>query len=168
MLEYTSDYELMVFRLIFPAKLEFHWEGPGPDGSRLSEDGFREAITGPIPINEGRSNAARAVLDIRTDLRDSGGQSILYLLRRFGHLSCMDPRDKVFALLSLLRDDDPMRQVFPDYHLTIEQVVCRTVEFLGREIDRSPRAIADLRLLVWKVFRLHPDVYELEVRRLEE
>lgn len=53
------------------------------------------------------------------------GPSLGKWLVDFGHCKCQDPRDKVFALLGLLRDPERMvlSKLLPDYTLTHEAVV---------------------------------------------
>lgn len=54
------------------------------------------------------------------------------VLLAFGACQCQDPRDKVFAILSLITtvDNAALGQYFPDYSLTHDAVVAITVSFL--------------------------------------
>ncbi|KAI0142238.1 heterokaryon incompatibility protein-domain-containing protein [Xylariaceae sp. FL1272] len=58
--------------------------------------------------------------------------SILDLLLEFDECECRDPRDRVFALLSLVesRERDLLSQFFPDYSLDHESVVLTTLGIL--------------------------------------
>lgn len=65
--------------------------------------------------------------------RDSDFQQPLHeLLLRFKNCKCSDPRDKVFALLSLLDSEDKRNLgcCFPDYTLTHDAVVAITLHYL--------------------------------------
>lgn len=65
--------------------------------------------------------------------RDSDFKQPLHeLLLRFKNCKCSDPRDKVFALLSLLDSDDKrnLSRCFPDYTLTHDAVVVITLHYL--------------------------------------
>lgn len=59
---------------------------------------------------------------------------LLDLLLEFGDCQCQDPRDKVFAIMSLLGDADKraLGPYFPDYSLTHDAVVIITLSHLRR------------------------------------
>ena len=54
------------------------------------------------------------------------------ILLRFKDCKCSDPRDKVFALLSLVNEEDKhnLGSCFPDYSLTHDAVVVITLSYL--------------------------------------
>ncbi|KAI0544321.1 heterokaryon incompatibility protein-domain-containing protein [Xylaria curta] len=60
------------------------------------------------------------------------GLSLRKLLTRFHRFECKDPRDRVFALLSLLpkRERDSLAEYFPDYALSTDQVIIITLSHL--------------------------------------
>lgn len=60
------------------------------------------------------------------------------LLMHFKDSKCGDPRDKVFSLLSLIpeREQLALRSVFPDYVLTVDEVVAMTLAFLKSSCRR--------------------------------
>jgi hypothetical protein len=59
-------------------------------------------------------------------------QALHELLLRFKECRCSDPRDNVFALLSLVNEDDKyhLGNCFPDYSLTHDAVVVMTLHYL--------------------------------------
>lgn len=71
--------------------------------------------------------------------------SLLDRLREFGGCQCSDPRDKVFAMMSLVREDERriLDQCFPDYSLTHEAVVVITLSFLRDHCDYDVASTSD-------------------------
>lgn len=61
------------------------------------------------------------------------------ILLQFKDCQCLDPRDKVFALLSLLNEDDKrnLGRCFPDYSLIHDAVVVITLSYLQDHYDQS-------------------------------
>jgi hypothetical protein len=49
-------------------------------------------------------------------------RSLISLLRRFRNRKATDPRDKIYALLSLVKPDPDRKPLFPDYSLSDQQV----------------------------------------------
>lgn len=62
-------------------------------------------------------------------------ESLLDLLLKFGACQCQDPKDNVFAIMSLVNNQDRqfLDTIFPDYSLTHEAVVVITLSYL-REV----------------------------------
>ena len=57
---------------------------------------------------------------------------LLKILLQFGACQCQDPRDNVFAIMSLISEEDQqaLRPYFPDYSLTHDAVVTITISYL--------------------------------------
>jgi len=77
------------------------------------------------------------------------GQPLFKILVEFGACHCQDPRDNVFAIMSLVRDEDKaaLGQYFPDYSLTHDAVVAITISYLsdycGHEITHQSDDVFD-------------------------
>jgi len=72
--------------------------------------------------------------------RDPGDyQSLHELLLRYKDSGCKDPRDKVFAVLSLLRNEErkALGMFFPDYSLTEEDFLVLTLAHIQQYCKRS-------------------------------
>ena len=48
---------------------------------------------------------------------------------------CADPRDKIFALIGLLKPDDEFRVVFPDYSLTHGEIILKALAIIRQQHD---------------------------------
>ena len=76
-------------------------------------------------------------------------RSLYDLLTDFSACQCQDPRDNVFALLSLVHREERtiLEQFFPDYSLTHEAVVVITISHLrdysGKQLTLHGRDIFD-------------------------
>jgi len=79
-------------------------------------------------VNERRQHIFRQKQGIQPDL--------LELVQRFGLLDCSDPRDRVFALSGLIKNDlDEARDILPvDYSLTPAHLAVKIVGLAGRSI----------------------------------
>lgn len=74
-----------------------------------------------------RRNAslAMSLLQTRSLLRATGAtnSTMYFLLNTYKTTECADPRDKIFALIGLLKPDDGFRKIFPDYTLSCKDVM---------------------------------------------
>ncbi|KAI1739997.1 heterokaryon incompatibility protein-domain-containing protein [Xylaria scruposa] len=95
---------------------DYIWDSPnhGGDDWDADIDSMYHALPLIIARNSGRIFA-----------KGPRGISLRKLLTRFHRFECKDPRDRVFALLSLLpkRERDSLAEYFPDYSLSKDQVV---------------------------------------------
>jgi hypothetical protein len=62
------------------------------------------------------------------------------VLEKFGHKSCLDPRDKIFGLQALVK---PSQRVTADYSLSLEQVFYRVLlaQLSDHQTSRCPAAV---------------------------
>lgn len=68
----------------------------------------------------------------RWGLREAKDLTLAALLHDFGAGLCSDPRDRVYALLSLVQAPDHVRRRLPaDYAITAQQLYCRVLEHGG-------------------------------------
>lgn len=73
---------------------------------------------------------------------------LVELLSRYSRSGCKDPRDRVFAMLGMLPEDERaiLNHVFPDYSLSLERVILITMIFLIQDPSSCTRS-------VWWTFR---------------
>jgi hypothetical protein len=98
------------------------------------------------------------------------------LMRQYFSSSCSDPRDRVFALLGLVLDDerDILCHFFPDYSLSLEKVMHITISFLAQGFYApliSAYAVYTLKVLglakaVWKELVEEAKKYETSASKL--
>jgi hypothetical protein len=94
--------------------------------SRISEN---LDLYGSEETRDPLTHFSRTVLDIestRTEWMDTKPITTLSLLRKFRSREASDPRDKVFALLGLVKHWEYGGPIFPDYSLAPEEVFWRT------------------------------------------
>lgn len=91
-----------------------------------------------------RRNAslAMSLLQTRSLMRTTraSGSSMYFLLSTYKSTECADPRDKIFALVGLLKPDDGFRKIFPDYNLSHEDVIYQALaEFRQQDTGRQSK-----------------------------
>ncbi|OQO05974.1 hypothetical protein B0A48_10070 [Cryoendolithus antarcticus] len=103
---------------------------------------------------------SQQLLALRASYRASKGTPyapLQSLLVTFQEAKCLDPRDKVFAVLSLLKPDNTLRDVFPDYTLTQRNIILKTVLEIRRQHVKSSHSeslakVAETCALLLKAF----------------
>ena len=60
-----------------------------------------------------------------------------HLLQETQHSKCTDPRDRIFALLSLLSPHDPVVAIEPDYKKDVSEVYARSFSAIAGKRDVS-------------------------------
>ncbi|KAK3625043.1 hypothetical protein LTR56_020687 [Elasticomyces elasticus] len=113
---------------------------------------------------------AADLLRVRAEMRVQPGRSMRYLLETFGNSLCTDPRDKIFALLSLLTPEDEFRGIFPDYSLSITGVVLETVKEFRRQASalwETHQAIEGCAIVL-DVFGLEPTIHTKVMKPLRQ
>lgn len=114
-------------------------------GHCISWSMFKESL---IPDETGDSNETNSFAAALPFLLNRDEHAVHYpshslhdLLLEYRHTVCLDPRDRVFALLGLLSVEErqQLSQFFPDYALDHHGVGERTMEHLGFFLDRKGR-----------------------------
>lgn len=123
--------ELILARQVtlFYGRDEVSWE----DFETLRDDLLLEANDGSVNVAMARKSTRRKTLEYHKALslmldRESRVQNrprghacheLIKPRHTYGHAKCMDPRDKIYALLSLRPEDCSGRDITPDYDLSI-------------------------------------------------
>lgn len=68
------------------------------------------------------------LLSMQGLIYQSSDMPILDIRQRFGNAQCQDPRDRIFAILEMLSEDDREACPSPDYNSPVEEVYRRVVE----------------------------------------
>lgn len=90
------------------------------------EDGLQDLVSSDV-------GALPFLINKDEDLVHYPSHSLQDLLLAYRHTNCHDPRDRVFALIGLLSNEERLLidPVFPNYSLSHNDVVARTLEHLG-------------------------------------
>ncbi|KAL5328035.1 hypothetical protein ACEPPN_005742 [Leptodophora sp. 'Broadleaf-Isolate-01'] len=94
----------------------------------LSWEAFRIAVFWIIYMTEGKAPLsdvfdAAYLRQIESLLQENPGRALERLLDSTKKAICYDPRDRIYAVLSLLHEQDPIRRAIePDYSKSVEQV----------------------------------------------
>ncbi|KAF4449244.1 HET-domain-containing [Fusarium albosuccineum] len=97
----------------------------------------------PLVMELGVNQSTQAVLDIMPRVRKntwwSSRRDLQHLLKKFARSRATDPRDMIYALLSMSEDAHNPKQFFPSYEKTINQVCQDTACFImfGEILDFS-------------------------------
>lgn len=75
-------------------------------------------------VEEFLTNSVNDIQELRSRWQDGNGTTLLELLRKFSFRGATDPRDKVYALLSLA---EPVPLLYPDYRLDVNEVFQRII-----------------------------------------
>jgi hypothetical protein len=94
------------------------------------------------------------ILETRREFRERGGCDLLEIMQRFRHFECVDPRDRIYALLGLIGRLGP--SILVDYSRSVEDVhagvTMAILEHSGNLRVLSYHPVRYLRIRSWAIY----------------